>query len=98
MIKREKARLMLSINDAIEKYGNDNEKVAFFHYPPISIYNRDNRQDNDFVKILKEYNIKRCYYGHLHGNSHKDAVIGEVDGVFYKLISADYLDFNLFEI
>ena len=98
MIKREKARLMLSINDAIEKYGNDKEKVAFFHYPPISIYNRDNGQDNDFVKILKEYNIKKCYYGHLHGNSHKDAVIGEVDGIFYKLISADYLDFNLFEI
>ena len=36
LIKRENARLELSINDAIKKYGNKNEIIAFMHYPPIS--------------------------------------------------------------
>lgn len=94
MIKREITRLELSIQDGIKKYGTDKEMIVFFHYPPITL-NSIYKEDNDFIKILKRYNIKRCYYGHLHGNSHKDAVEGDVDGIAYKLISADYLDFDL---
>lgn len=95
MIKREIARLELSIQDGIKKYGTDKEMIVFFHYPPITLNSIYKKEDNDFIKILKRYNIKRCYYGHLHGNSHKDAVEGDVDGIAYKLISADYLDFDL---
>lgn len=98
MIKRENERLKLSIKSAIEKYGEDKEKIAFFHYPPItknSIYHGEN---NEFVKSLNEYGIKRCYYGHLHGNSHNEAIIGEIEGITYNLISADYLDFDLVKI
>ena len=51
-----------------------------------------------FVKILKQYNIKKCYYGHLHGKSHQDAVEGIVDGIEFKLISADYLNFDLIKV
>ena len=98
MIKRENARLELSIKDGIEKYGEDKEIIAFFHYPPITANSIYKKEENDFIKTLNKYHIKRCYYGHLHGKSHKDAVEGEVDGIMYKLISADYLDFNLVEI
>ena len=52
-------------------------------------------EESEFVKTLRKYGIKRCYYGHLHRNSHKDAIEGEVNGITYKLISADYLDFKL---
>ena len=48
--------------------------------------------------MLKKYGIKRCYYGHLHGESHEDAIEGNIDGIEFKLVSSDYLNFNLIEI
>lgn len=98
MIRRESARLEFSIQNAIEHFGSDKEIIAFLHYPPITLNSIYRNEETDFVKVLKKYYIKKCYYGHLHGNSHKDAVIGEIDGVNYRLISADYLNFDLVEI
>ena len=95
MIKRETARLELSIKDGIQKYGNEREIIAFLHYPPITQNNLNKPENREFINMLKKYNIKRCYYGHLHGQSHKDAVVGILDGIEYKLISADYLNFDL---
>lgn len=97
MIKRENARLEISINDGIEKYGEDREIIAFMHYPPI---NKSDTMENEteFVKTFKKYNIKRCYYGHLHGIAHKDAIEGNIHGIEYKLISSDYLNFDLEKI
>ena len=47
---------------------------------------------------MKKYNVKRCYYGHLHGASIKDAVQSEIEGIQFKLVSADGLDFKLEKI
>ena len=47
---------------------------------------------------MKEYQIKRCYYGHLHGKSHQDAIEGEYEGITFKLVSSDYLNFDLIKI
>ena len=94
MINRETARLELSIKDAIDKYGDDKEIICVIHYPPITYTNIKNK----FTEVMKKYNIKRCYYAHLHGASHKEAVEGNVDGIEYKLISGDYLDFKLVKI
>ena len=96
MIKRECLRLELSIQDGINKYGTDKEIIAFLHYPPI---NKSNViEKNEFMSTLEKYNIHRCYYGHLHGASHKDAANGVVQGIDYKLISADYLNFDLMRV
>ena len=95
MIKRETARLELSIKDGIQKYGSEREIIAFLHYPPITQNNLNKLENREFINMLKKYDIKRCYYGHLHGQSHKDAVTGIIDGIEYKLISADYLNFDL---
>ena len=94
MINRENNRLKLSIEDGIQKFGKEKEIVVFMHYPPITI----NNANSEFVKTMKQYEIKRCYYAHLHGNSHKDAIEGIKNGIYFKLISADYLKFDLFEI
>lgn len=94
MIKRESIRLKLAIEDGIKKYGDDKEIIVFMHYPPISNTNKK----SEFLKILKQYDIKRCYYGHLHGKSHQDAVEGIVDGIEFKLISADYLNFDVIKV
>ena len=85
MILREAGRLKLSL-DSIK---SDKEKVVFLHYPPL--YQEQKAQH--ILDILKEYNIKRVYYGHLHGKTVNYAFNGEYDGIKYKLISADRLDF-----
>ena len=68
------------------------------HYPPITQGLLINNEKGDFVNIMKQYKIKKCYYGHLHGQSHKDAIEGMVEGIEFKLVSADYLDFDLLKL
>lgn len=75
MINRENQRLELSIQDAIKNYGNEYEIIAFIHYPPLVSSLLLENKHLEFYKTLKKYDIKRCYYGHLHGKSHADAVI-----------------------
>ena len=98
MINRETIRLKLSIENGINKYGTDKEIIVFMHYPPITQNSIKNHQFFDFVKIMEEYGVKQCYYGHLHGKSHQDAVEGKIHGITFKLISSDYLNFDLFKI
>lgn len=97
MIKRESLRLELSIKNAIEQYGENKEIICIMHYPPISnsCMKNEYTYESEFLNIMKKYNIKKCYYGHLHGSSHKDAIEGKVKGINFELISADYLDFKL---
>ena len=98
MINRENERLKLSIKNAVDTYGNDKQIIAFIHYPPIVSKNIEDGRYLEFYNTLNENGIKECYYGHLHGNSHKDAIEGEVGGINFHLISADYLDFKLVKI
>ncbi len=98
MLNRETIRLELSIQDGIKKYGENKEIITFMHYPPITQgYLRQN-ENLQFLELMKKYHIKSCYYGHLHGASHKEAVEGNVQGIEFKLISADYLNFDLLDI
>jgi len=85
---RETNRLRLSLEDASGK--KNKEIIAFLHYPPVYA----NYRQTEIIDLLKEFNIKRCYYGHVHGTSFKYSVNGERDGITYKLISADYLKFS----
>lgn len=93
ILRRECLRLENSIKDSLKKFGNDKEIIAFLHYPPF--YRDEVNEEIDFIKILKKYEIKKCYYAHLHGESHKDAQEGIIDGIDFKLVSSDYLNFDL---
>ena len=48
-----------------------------------------------FSQVMKEYGVKRCYYGHIHGKAACYAVQGMVYGIEFSLIAADYLRFRL---
>ena len=99
LLKREVARLELSLEEASKLNENKaKEIIVFLHYPPITNSNIVNNEMNDFIKIMKKYNIKRCYYGHLHSVAIKEAIEGEYYGINFKLVSADGLDFKLLKI
>ncbi|MCI9177192.1 MAG: serine/threonine protein phosphatase [Clostridia bacterium] len=98
MLNRETIRLELSIKEGIKKYGEDKEMIAFMHYPPITQGYLRQKKHMEFVNVMKKYHVKRCYYGHLHGASYEEAVEGKIEGIELKLVSADYLDFNLITI
>ena len=89
VFNRELLRLEASLKDA-----GDKEKICFLHYPPIyQSYHCD-----EIIDILNRYGVKECYYGHLHGASHRNATQGLVESIKYKLIAADYLSFHPFKI
>ncbi len=88
VLNREVGRLKMSIGPAVK---DGYEPIVFLHYPPI--YN--NTECAEMMDVLREYNIKKCFYGHIHGgNAAKRAFIGERDGISFKLIACDHLGFT----
>ena len=86
VLMREASRLETSIRSAI----SDNLKpVVFLHYPPIYY----NERNYEILEVLHRYGIKKCFYGHIHGSAQNYAIDGVVDGIDFRLISADYLKF-----
>ena len=86
LIRREAMRMDASIRSAGDATG---EKILFLHYPPLYAGQRLDA----FLDVMKQYGIKRCYYGHIHGAGHRHAIQGEVDGIVFMMISADYVGF-----
>lgn len=98
IIDREVGRLKLSIQDGINRFVNEKEIIVFLHYPPITQANILKNEPSPFIDILRQNKIKKCFYGHLHGSSIKDAVNGNIDEIELKLISADGVNFKLQKI
>ena len=89
IMRREIMRLEASL-----KAAGDKKKLVFLHYPPVYT----GTSAPEIVATLKDYGIRRCFYGHLHGNAIRYAVQGDVDGIRYKLVSADGLRFCPYRI
>ncbi len=89
VFKRELIRLETSL-----KAAQDRQKMVFLHYPP----RYRGYLCQEILDLLKAYEVRRCFYGHLHGGSHALAMEGQWDGVEYRLVSADYLNFRPFPV
>ena len=85
VFKRELIRLEASLKAAGER-----EKYCFLHYPPLY----QGYRCQEIIDLLERYQVSRCFYGHLHGGSHRLAISGRQGGVEYDLVSADYLGFQ----
>lgn len=84
MLLREAGRLETSLREA-----GDREKMCFLHYPPIY----QGYECPEILRLLKEYGVKACYYGHLHGASHRRAIEGTRSGTLFSLVAGDFLGF-----
>ena len=89
VFKRELLRLEASL-----KAAGDRQKLVFLHYPP----RYKGYECTEILNLLETYEVRRCFYGHLHGGSHKLAMEGQWNGVEYRLTSADYLDFKPYPV
>ena len=67
----------------------EREKLCFLHYPPIY----QGYECPEILRLLKEYGAKACYYGHLHGASHRRAIEGTRNGTLFSLVAGDFLGF-----
>ena len=85
IFNRELIRLEASLKAAGER-----EKYCFLHYPPLY----QGYRCQEIIDLLERYQVSRCFYGHLHGGSHRLAISGRQGGVEYDLVSADYLGFQ----
>lgn len=89
VFKRELLRLEASLQSA-----GDLPKIVFLHYPP----RYKGYECPEILELLHKYDVRQCYYGHLHGASHGLAIQGLWNGIDYKLVAADYLDFRPFAV
>ena len=89
VFKRELIRLEASLQSA-----GDLPKIVFLHYPPLY---KGYRCD-EILELLKRYEVRQCFYGHLHGASHALAMEGQWDGVEYRLVAADKLNFQPYKV
>ena len=89
VFRRELLRLEASLKSA-----GDRPKMVFLHYPP----RYKGYECPEILDLLQKYEVRRCFYGHLHGPSHKLAMEGSWDGVEYRLVAADFLNFKPFTV
>ncbi len=88
--QRELLRLKMSLEHA-KSAGN---LMVMMHYPPVT----SEGVGTEFSRLMEEYGVKKCVYGHLHGASTKYAFEGEMGGIEYRLVSADHLHFKLLRL
>lgn len=65
------------------------ELLVFLHFPPVM---------NDFVcreilDVLHKYNVKRCFYGHMHGQ-YNIPMTFSYEEIDFSIVAADHLQFD----
>lgn len=87
VLLRECGRLRMSLEEG-KKFGK--EPLVFLHYPPVF----GGGECYEILDVLLEYRIKQVYYGHIHGYSSGYAINGIRNGIDFRLISCDFVQFN----
>ena len=90
LTNRENLRLRSSLTEATKLLEEtpEAEIIVFMHFPPFW----NGKASEGLIEILKEYNVKRLFFGHIHGNYTVDPHF-EYEGIDMHIISADYLKF-----
>lgn len=85
---REAQRLELSLRSAA---GIARAKIiTALHFPP---FNRKNKP-SIFTELLEKYWVKKCVFGHIHDSGRDYIFQGIRNGVEYRFVAADGIDFT----
>ena len=84
IMRREVMRLEASLQAAGER-----EKLVFLHYPPI--YQK--YECPEILELLERYEVKKCFYGHIHGKGIPAAFNGWRGCTEFRIVSADAVGF-----
>ena len=90
LTNRENLRLQASLKEAKKLQASSPEKeiIVFMHFPPFW----NGKASDGLIQLLKEYGIRRVYFGHIHGNYTVEPKF-VYEGIEMNIISADYLKF-----
>lgn len=90
IVSREAQRLKASLVSAkmLKEEHPDAEIIVFMHFPPVF----NGRAVDEFLDILNKFEVKRLYFGHIHGLYSIEPSF-EYRGIKMSIISADYLNF-----
>ena len=89
IVNREVIRLRLSLEEARklrDESGEDLPILVFLHFPPVW----NEFVCREIVDLLHEYNIKRCYFGHIHA-AYRYPMCRCFEGIEFTLTAADAL-------
>ena len=95
LYRREAMRLEMSLK-AAQRIASGRPVFAMMHYPPLLPEHA--KEGTEFTRLMTEYGVKRCVYGHLHGPSVQRGYNGLYNDVQYDLVSCDALHFILKDV
>lgn len=85
--ERELLRLRFSLEEG--RRSGAEQLIGVLHFPPTN----DMQQESGFTQLMREYGVKTCVYGHLHGkDAYRHGMQGIYNGVEYRLVSLDYVE------
>ncbi len=90
IVSRETVRLRLSLDEAVKlkEEHPDKELTVFLHFPAVWA----GKASGEILAVLREYGVKTCYFGHIHGNYELPSDFEE-EGIHFSITSADFLRF-----
>ena len=92
IVNREVIRLRLSLDAAKKLQSETSDKLpicVFLHFPPVW----NGFVCREIVDVLHEYEIKTCYFGHIHG-ALCAAKTQNFEGIDMTICSADAINFS----
>lgn len=92
LCNREALRLRMSLEEGVrlqKTYKEDLPLYVFLHFPPV--WGTESSQN--LLDLLLEYNVFRCYFGHIHG-FYRSPAVRAYEGISLDLVSSDHLDFT----
>ncbi|HHV51372.1 MAG TPA: metallophosphoesterase [Candidatus Avimonas sp.] len=87
VLLREVGRLERSLAEGVK---TGKEPVVFLHYPPAL---GDSRCE-EILSVIEKYQIRLCYFGHVHGPLARRTPTQIINGTVMKLISCDAINFT----
>ena len=96
IVNREVQRLKLSLDAAVSlRKGEHAQKeiLVFLHFPPLW----NGFECGEIIALLREYGIRRCYHGHIHGMYGVPRKT-QFEGIDFVMCAADHLLFTPFPV